>query len=116
MACHAAETQKAQLQRRNQELGSLLAEARQQQERSVSECAALLGTSRRRYRAIERGEVGVNASELEFLMHYLDIPATRIWHDVLPRTEVHQVVIQARPGERIQVTVDAMDERVALQE
>ncbi len=69
------------LAERNREIGTLLADARQQQQRSVSECAALLGTSRRRYRAIERGDIGVEVAELELLMGYLDVPLQAIWKE-----------------------------------
>jgi|SRR5579859_102216 len=93
------------LQQRNQEIGTLLAEARQRQHRSVSECASLLETSRRRYRAIEHGEAAVSAAELEILMGYLDLPAHAVWSDVSPSGETRQVVVHARPGETVQLVV-----------
>ena len=50
------------LQQRNQEIGTLLVQARKLQHRSVTECAERLATSRRRYSAIERGEAAVSAA------------------------------------------------------
>ena len=93
------------LAQRNREIGTLLADARQQQRRSVSECAALLGTSRRRYRAIERGDIGVEAAELELLVAYLDVPLQAIWKE-RERPVVHRVV-RLWPGEVVQVMAEA---------
>ncbi len=93
------------LAQRNREIGTLLADARQQQRRSVSECAALLGTSRRRYRAIERGDIGVEAAELELLVAYLDVPLQAIWKE-RERQAVHRVV-RLGPGEVVQVMAAA---------
>ena len=90
-----------QLAQRNREIGTLLADARQQQQRSVSECAALLGTSRRRYRAIERGEIEVEAAELELLVGYLDVPLQAMWKE-RDSLAVRRVV-RLGPGEVVQV-------------
>ena len=93
------------VRQRNQEIGAILAQARQQQQRTVTECAAILATSRRRYRAIERGEVGVAVAELELLLHYLDIPPQAIWQQhggtAVPR------VIHLHPGEMVQLLITA---------
>jgi len=98
-------TTSEQLAQRNREIGALLTHARQQQQRSVTDCAALLGTSRRRYRAIERGEIGVEVAELELLVGYLDIPFQAIWKE--PSGQVVRRVIHIRPGEVVQVMADA---------
>src|SRR5205823_3888866 len=84
------------LHRRDREIGAALTEARCSQNKSISKCAALLGTSRRRYRAIEQGEVGIAASELELLLNYLNIPIHAIW-----QSTISPVVLQAHPGENI---------------
>lgn len=96
----------SRLQRRNQEIGSVLAQAREQQHRSVTECAAALATSRRRYSAIERGEVAVSAAELELLMEYLEIPARLLWQGERSPSGVHHLVVQAPPGKTVQVVVE----------
>jgi transcriptional regulator with XRE-family HTH domain len=41
---------------------------------SISECAALIGAGRPRYRDIESGESYATAAELELLMEFLQIP------------------------------------------
>jgi transcriptional regulator with XRE-family HTH domain len=91
------------LARRNQELGHILATAREQQRRSVREWAALLGTSRRRYRAIERGEVGITVAEFAVMAEFLSLSL----RDVLSRATAHQederLVVRVRPGDRVQV-------------
>lgn len=58
------------LDARNQEIGQRLLTAREQQRRSVRECASLLGTSRRRYAAIERGETWFSFQTIRNLTHY----------------------------------------------
>jgi transcriptional regulator with XRE-family HTH domain len=64
----------ARMQRRNVELGRMLQTARVNRKASISECAALIGTGRPRYRDIESGESYVTAVELEMLMEFLQIP------------------------------------------
>lgn len=96
----------AQLQQRNQEIGARLQQARTQHHRSVSECANLLGTSRRRYSAIERGEVAISAAELELLLPFLGVPLEFIWRVESEGEHLRQVVVQARPGERVELVVE----------
>jgi transcriptional regulator with XRE-family HTH domain len=102
------DTAAQRLQTRNQELGTLLETARLQQRRSISECAALLGTSRRRYTDIERGRTGIHVAELEVMMHFLGIPQQQVWPDSPPHEQAvtTPVVVQARPGERLQFVVE----------
>jgi predicted transcriptional regulator len=95
-----------QLRQRNQEISQILARARQEQERSVTECAGVLGTSRRRYRAIEAGAVAVTAAELEVLMRYLHVPAQAVWRDLSASVPARHVVVQAQPGETVQLVVE----------
>jgi transcriptional regulator with XRE-family HTH domain len=95
----------SRLQRRNQEIGSVLAQAREQQHRSVTECASVLATSRRRYSAIERGYAAVSAAELELLVDYLEIPARLLWQGERSPSGVHHFVVQAPPGKTVQVEV-----------
>jgi transcriptional regulator with XRE-family HTH domain len=94
------------LRARDQELGALLADARTRRHRTVSACAALLETSRRRYKAIEEGETAVTAAELEALMRFLEIPPSQVWGHILPMESQNAVRVQARPGERVQLVVE----------
>src|SRR6266508_2708034 len=89
------------LAQRNREIGAILAHARQRQQRTITECAAVLATSRRRYRAIERGDIGVEVAELEVLLPYLGIPAQVIWGNLEPEV-APQHVIRIRAGEVLQ--------------
>jgi transcriptional regulator with XRE-family HTH domain len=95
----------SRLQQRNQEIASVLTRARQQQHRSVTECAAVLATSRRRYSAMEQGAVAVSAAELELLMEYLEIPVRLLWQGERSPSGVHHLVVQAPPGKTVQVEV-----------
>jgi transcriptional regulator with XRE-family HTH domain len=52
----------------------MLQTARVNRKASISECAALIGTGRPRYRDIESGESYITAVELELLMEFLQIP------------------------------------------
>jgi transcriptional regulator with XRE-family HTH domain len=94
------------IQWRNQEIGSILAQARKLQHRSVTECAAFLATSRRRYSAIERGDAAVSAAELELLMVYLEIPTQALWKREHSQAGVQHVLVQALPGKTLQVVVE----------
>jgi predicted transcriptional regulator len=93
-----------QVQQRNKEIGELLAQVRQQQRRSITECAAVVGTSRRRYRAIEHGEVGIEVAELESLMVYLDIPGHMVWQNLEP-ARTHHRIVRIQPDEMVQIIV-----------
>jgi predicted transcriptional regulator len=57
------ESQEHWLQERNREIGRILQEARVQQDVSVSTCASLVGTSRRRYSSLEAGEAATGIAE-----------------------------------------------------
>lgn len=84
----------------------MLQRVRVQQHRSVSECAMVLGTSRRRYTAIERGEVGIGAAELEMLLSFLELPLQAMWSNAEQALMARQVVIKAQPGETVQFVVE----------
>lgn len=92
------------LRQRNQEIGNVLAQTRKQRQRSVTDCATLLATSRRRYSAIEHGIVAIGAAELEVLMEYLDIPKRTFWQSDQGGTQ--HVVVQASAGKVVQVVVE----------
>lgn len=91
---------------RNCEIGAVLAAARQRANRTVTDCAAIAATTRRRYSAIERGEAAVSAAELEVLMRYLNVPASVMWKELHAASEAKQVVVRALPGERVQLVVE----------
>lgn len=61
------------LQERNKEIGAVLASARQQRGLTIRACADYIGTTPRRYRAIERGDAAVQAVELELLALILQL-------------------------------------------
>lgn len=92
----------SRLQARNQELGVLLVTARQQQGRTIAECAALIATSRRRYAAMERGTAPIHAAELECLLEYLEIDPHNVWHALTPFVG-RRVVITSQPGEAVHI-------------
>ncbi len=95
------------LAHRNQEVGRLLMTAREQQRRSVRECAALLGTSRRRYSAIERGETGITFAELEVMAEFLSLSLMEMLRSASVHQEDGRLVVRVRPGDRVQVEVVA---------
>ncbi len=90
---------------RNRQIGSILTHGRQQASRTQEECARAIGTTRRRYGLIERGEVSVSAVELEALIRFLKVPAHLVWGDLVPTNLPRQVVVQAQPGELVQLVV-----------
>lgn len=61
------------LQERNKEIGAVLASARRQRGLTIRACADYIGTTPRRYRAIEQGGAPVHAVELEVLAPVLQL-------------------------------------------
>ena len=98
------------IQQRNKEIGNLLKSARNEQHRSISECAAVLATSRRRYTDIEQGKIGIGAAEFELLVEYFHL------HQISPilqtkdqlTGETRRVRVQAQPGEAIEIILDVV--------
>lgn len=88
------------LQQRNREIGAVLEKARLLQRRTVTECAALLKTSRRRYNAMERGDVAISVAEMELLLQYLKISGTCVSPQVFTFATT-SVVVEELPGEII---------------
>jgi len=64
----------APFQERNRAPGQLLLAARSACNIPLSTCAKLIGTSRRRYMAMEQGEAMIGFAEFEVLMDFLHIP------------------------------------------
>lgn len=94
---------------RNRQIGIILTEARQQSSFTQEKCAQFIGTTRRRYGLIERGEVPVRAVELEVLMRVLNIPAQMIWGELIPINVSRQVIVYAQPGESLQLVVQVQE-------
>jgi hypothetical protein len=100
------ETQESRIQRRNREIGQILREARVGKDIPVTTCAHLVGTSRRRYVAMEEGTTIIGIAELEILMDFLNVPTQKIWHEKDTVVVPHQVKLEVLPGERLQIVVD----------
>lgn len=94
----------AEVRRRSAEVGALLAEARQAQRRSITECAELIGTSRKRYRNIEAGAAEITFVELEALVQYLSVPISMLWPQIQDKAD-HYITLQAKQGETLRLTV-----------
>ena len=60
------------IQERNREIGRIVKEARSKKNISVTTCANLIDTSRRRYVAMEEGEAIIGIAELEVLIKFLE--------------------------------------------
>jgi len=91
---------------RNREIGEILSAARHRQQRTVTECAAVVQTTRRRYSMIERGEAAISAAELEAVMRFLNISAVEMWQELWTSTIPAPVIIKARPGGVLQLVVE----------
>lgn len=89
--------------RRSREIGAALARARQHSGRTQEECAQHIGSTRKRYAAIERGTSLIAAVELEQLVEYLRIPPLEVWPAelIIPHTRR----IDVAPGESVLVVV-----------
>ena len=98
---------KARMKRRSVEIGRMLRNARTSRNVSISECAALIGTGRPRYRDIEIGESYISAVELEVLMEHLGIPSEANGSkDREINRRVHSLTISVSPDETIYLVVD----------
>lgn len=95
-----------QIHERNREIGQILREARKQKNIPITTCAKLVGTSRRRYIAMEQGEAVIGVAELEILMSFLGVPTNKIWSGKDLKTVPHQVKLEAVPGETMHIIVD----------
>jgi transcriptional regulator with XRE-family HTH domain len=104
------QTQETRIQERNREIGRVLQEVRSHRNITVTTCAQLIGTSRRRYAAMERGEAVIGIAELEVLMDFLDVPSYKIWH--LPNSEgsADRLFVPFTPGRPVQIVFDARKE------
>jgi transcriptional regulator with XRE-family HTH domain len=92
-------------QQRSQEVGRLLHEARTRKGVTLTRCAEFISTSRRRYAAIERGEVGIEFPELELLAEFLEIPQHDFWRKVETSEDLQQITVQALPGRTMQILI-----------
>lgn len=93
------------LQERAREVGQLLREARIQKGTSATKCAELLQTSRRRYAAIEEGEVSIEFPELELLASFLGIPQHKLWLTETAPSDVQHFTVQATHGKVIRIEI-----------
>lgn len=100
------ENMENKIQDRNREMGHILQEARCRKNITVKICAQLIGTSRRRYSAMECGEAIIGAAELEVLIDFLEIPRHRFWRMENP----DHVLIPFTPGKPLCVTFDVRDD------
>jgi transcriptional regulator with XRE-family HTH domain len=95
------------MQERNIELGRTLQAARLSRNVSISECAALIGSGRPRYRDIESGESYVTVVELELLMRHLHIPMDAIWPgDGDSQRKIRRLPVTVSADETLYVVVD----------
>jgi hypothetical protein len=67
------------IKERNQEIGRWIRIVRSQRRLSVSRCAALLGTTRRRYVDMEEGKSGLTVAELEVLLRFFNLSPVAFW-------------------------------------
>ena len=76
---------------------------------SVTKCAGSIGTSRRRYLAMEAGDVMIGIAELEALMQFLEIPVERVWPGPIAGPLPIPVILEARPGERLHIVIQTRE-------
>jgi DNA-binding XRE family transcriptional regulator len=94
------------------EITRLLKAARLEKKLTVTECAGLVGTTRRRYGAIEKGEATLGAAELLMLMRFLGVSPGRIWeiadgtqNTVAKDADSGTVVVRILPGQTVTLMV-----------
>lgn len=92
---------------RNRQIGRIVQEARAARGLSITKCARAIGTSRRRYLAMEAGEVMIGIAELEELMRFLGIPPERVWPGPITGQLPTPVILEVEPGERLYIVIQA---------
>lgn len=92
-------TTNERLQQRDEQIGKELEAARRIRGRTVTECAHAIGTSRRRYAAIEQGKVSVTAAELELLAHYLELPDDVLSYGLRLGARTQHVLMETEDGD-----------------
>jgi transcriptional regulator with XRE-family HTH domain len=97
---------KARMKRRSVEIGRMLRNARTSRNVSISECAALIGTARLRYRGIESGESFVSVVELEVLMEHLGIPQEAPHAGSGGERKIFRIPVSVSPDDTIYLVVD----------
>ena len=89
------------------EIGRMLRNARTSRNVSISECAALIGTARLRYRGIESGESYISVVELEVLMEHLGIPQeVPVPAGSGDERKIHRIPVSVSPDDTIYLVVD----------
>jgi transcriptional regulator with XRE-family HTH domain len=97
------------LKKRNMEIGQMLEQARTSKGLLMAECASVIGTTRQRYGAIERGESFVTAVELELLLRFLDIRHEEVWPEQAKGDmgrRIRRLPVTISPDETLHVVVD----------
>lgn len=101
------QNQELQIQERNREIGRVLREARRQRDITVTACAELIGTSRRRYAAMEQGVAMIGLAELEVLVDFLGVPPRKFSHLAVEEASTDQIFVPFTPGEPVKIVFDA---------
>jgi transcriptional regulator with XRE-family HTH domain len=97
---------KDKMRERNAEIGRLLAEARTSRNVPMAHCASVIGITRQRYSAIERGESFVTAVELEVLMRFLHLPQEEVWPPQGDERKIRRLPVTLAGDETLYVIVD----------
>jgi predicted transcriptional regulator len=100
------QTQENKIQDRNREIGRLLKEARVYRNITVTTCAELIGTSRRRYVAMEHGDAMIGVAELEVLIEFLGEASYKILHFNNNEESKNRIVVPFTPGKPVQIVFD----------
>lgn len=97
------QNQELRIQERNREIGRILREARRQRDVTVTACAELIGTSRRRYVSMERGDVMIGLAELEVLEDFLGVSHRRFARLSEKEASTDQIFVPFTPGEPVKI-------------
>ncbi len=108
------EAQENRIQERNQEIGIVLREAREQKNIPITTCANLVGTSRRRYVAMEEGKAIIGVAELEVLIEFLEISSHKVWPGKDALDAPRKFTLEALPGEKLQIVVDVQSSKLCI--
>jgi transcriptional regulator with XRE-family HTH domain len=97
---------KDKMRERNAEIGRLLAEARTSRNILMTDCASVIGSTRQRYSAIERGESYVTAVELEELTRFLHLPLEEVLPPQGDERKIRRLPVTVSGDETLYLIVD----------
>jgi len=93
---------------RSRQIGIILAKARKEAKRSLTDCAQVINTSRQRYRKLKAGEADITVVELEAVCTFLNLLPGYVLTTPLLNT-ISPILLQTEQGQTLRVVVQLVN-------